>query len=61
MVEVVEVVEVDVFEDDDNIFQKQYRNKMQTELFWSYDGFFCFQRIKARIMLAVLNWNKSLK
>jgi hypothetical protein len=46
---------------DLNIFQKQYRNKIQTELFYNYDGFFCFQCIKARIMLAVLNWNKSLK
>jgi hypothetical protein len=46
---------------DLNIFQKQYRNKIQTELFYNYDGFFCFQSIKARIMLAVLNWNKSLK
>ena len=25
---------------DLNIFRKQYRNKIQTELFWNYDGFF---------------------
>ena len=47
---------------DLNIFQKQYKNKIQTELFQSYDVFFlfCFQRIKAWIMPAVLNWNKIL-
>jgi hypothetical protein len=27
---------------DLNIFQKQYRNKIQTELFYNYDGFFVF-------------------
>ena len=37
------------------------RNKLQTELLYNCDGFICFQHIEAWIILAVLNWIKSLK
>ena len=47
---------------DLNIFQKQYRNKIQTELFWNHGGFFfVFNTKNALIVLVVLNWDKSLK
>jgi hypothetical protein len=46
---------------DLNIFQKQYRNKIQTELFYNYDGFFLFSTHKSSDYASIAKLKKKLK